>query len=161
MASICIIVLYSNFRLDDTISDDAFERQHLQRDVIPQSYNLKIQFNLPDGDQRLPFFNGSVTIKLYCLNATKVITLHAGDNLRVSSRQVTISTWNNINGNPKKVEIKRISRIRDTDQYRIELQSPLKPNTHYNLTIGRFRLRRGRAPEGLYLTDYVTNDTRR
>nr|CAH8827154.1 unnamed protein product [Trichobilharzia regenti] len=150
---------YSIFT-DDTISDDAFERQHLQRDVIPQSYNLKIQFNLPDGDQRLPFFNGSVTIKLYCLNATKVITLHAGDNLRVSSRQVTISTWNNINGNPKKVEIKRISRIRDTDQYRIELQSPLKPNTHYNLTIGRFRLRRGRAPEGLYLTDYVTNDTR-
>ncbi|CAH8829548.1 unnamed protein product [Trichobilharzia szidati] len=136
--------------------DDTTERQYLQSDVIPQSYNLKIQFNVPGGNWRRPFFNGSVTIKLYCLNATKVLTLHAGDNLRVSSKQVTISPWN---GNPEKVDIKRISHNRETDQYRIELQSPLKPNTYYNLTFGRFRLRRGYAPEGLYLTDYMTNGT--
>ncbi|CAH8450705.1 unnamed protein product [Schistosoma bovis] len=143
---------------DDTnVSIHSSEDFRLPRTLFPHSYDLSIQVHLHDNKSQAFFFNGSVTIKVFCNVSTTEFFVHAADNLNVSLDQIHMSLLDERNQTKSVIEIIRVNYIEDDEGYQIKLKTPLQPYTYYNLTFGQFRSDMDYDSDGLYISRYLEN----
>ncbi|CAH8474368.1 unnamed protein product [Schistosoma curassoni] len=142
---------------DNNVSIHSSEDFRLPRTLFPHFYDLSIQVHLHDNKSQAFFFNGSVTIKVFCNVSTTEFFVHAADNLNVSLDQIQISFLHEKNQTISITEIKDVSYFKDAECYRIKLNTPLQPYTYYNLTFGQFRSDMDYDSDGLYISRYLEN----
>ncbi|CAH8469378.1 unnamed protein product [Schistosoma guineensis] len=142
---------------DNNVSIHSSEDFRLPRTLFPHFYDLSIQVHLHENKSQAFFFNGSVTIKVFCNVSTTEFFVHAADNLNVSLDQIHISFLHEKNQTISIPEIKDVSYFKDAECYRIKLKTPLQPYTYYNLTFGQFRSDMDYDSDGLYISRYLEN----
>ncbi|VDO91328.1 unnamed protein product [Schistosoma curassoni] len=76
---------------DNNVSIHSSEEFRLPRTLFPHFYDLSIQVHLHDNKSQAFFFNGSVTIEVFCNVSTTEFFVHAADNLNVSLDQIQVS----------------------------------------------------------------------
>ncbi|KAK4473952.1 hypothetical protein MN116_003273 [Schistosoma mekongi] len=131
----------------------------LPHTLVPLSYDLLIQVHLDDNKSETSFFNGSVTINVYCNKSTSVFFVHAYNNLNVNLSRVHMLMLGERNQSNSTVDIKTITYNEDAECYCIELQKPLQSNIHYKLTFDQFQSVLDTDGQGLYLGKYLENGT--
>ncbi|CAH8473491.1 unnamed protein product [Schistosoma margrebowiei] len=143
----------------ESLSNRSMKDVRLPYTVIPSFYDLKLQVHLHQGKPETFFFNGSVTIKIYCSISTKQFFVHAHSRLNISLDKISISILSD-DGNPNgNIDLKNISYEEDLEWYRIELVHSLQPFTYYELTFGQFRSALNDELKGWYLSKYIENGT--
>ncbi|VDP77916.1 unnamed protein product [Schistosoma mattheei] len=142
---------------DNNVSIHPSEDFRLPRTLFPHFYDLSIQVHLHDNKSQAFFFNGSVTIKVFCNVSTTEFFVHASDNLNVSLDQIHMSLLDERNQTKSVIEIIHVNYIEDDECYRIKLKTPLQPYTYYNLTFGQFRSDMDYDSDGLYISRYLEN----
>ncbi|CAH8469708.1 unnamed protein product [Schistosoma intercalatum] len=142
---------------DNNVSIHSSEDFRLPRTLFPHLYDLSIQVHLHDNKSQAFFFNGSVTIKVFCNVSTTEFFVHAADNLNVSLDQIHMSLLHEQNQTSSIIEIEDVSYFKDAECYRIKLKTPLQPYTYYNLTFGQFRSDMKYDSDGLYISRYLEN----
>ncbi|CAH8474229.1 unnamed protein product [Schistosoma curassoni] len=142
---------------DNNVSIHSSEDFRLPHTLFPHSYDLSIQVHLHDNKSQAFFFNGSVTIKVFCNVSTTEFFVHAADNLNVSLDQIHMSLLDERNQTKSVIEIIRVNYIEDDECYQIKLKTPLQPYTYYNLTFGQFRSDMDYDSDGLYISRYLEN----
>ncbi|KAH8851643.1 Aminopeptidase N [Schistosoma japonicum] len=70
----------------------------LPHTIFPLSYDLLIQVHLNENNSETSFFNGSVTINVYCNKSTSVFFVHAYKNLNVNVDEVHFQSDLDTNG---------------------------------------------------------------
>ncbi|CAH8467419.1 unnamed protein product [Schistosoma mattheei] len=142
---------------DNNVSIHPSEDFRLPRTLFPHFYDLSIQVHLHDNKSQAFFFNGSVTIKVFCNVSTTEFFVHASDNLNVSLDQIHMSLLDEKNQTSSYIQIDEVHYIEDAECYRIKLKTPLQPYTYYNLTFGQFRSDMDYDSDGLYISRYLEN----
>ncbi|CAH8475302.1 unnamed protein product [Schistosoma haematobium] len=142
---------------DNNVSIHSSEDFRLPRTLFPHLYDLSIQVHLHDNKSQAFFFNGSVTIKVFCNVSTTEFFVHASDNLNVSLDQIHMSLLHEQNQTSSIIEIEDVSYFKGAECYRIKLKTPLQPYTYYNLTFGQFRSDMDYDSDGLYISRYLEN----
>ncbi|CAH8475222.1 unnamed protein product [Schistosoma haematobium] len=142
---------------DNNVSIHSSEDFRLPRTLFPHLYDLSIQVHLHDNKSQAFFFNGSVTIKVFCNVSTTEFFVHASDNLNVSLDQIHMSPLHEKNQTSSIIEIEDVSYFKGAECYRIKLKTPLQPYTYYNLTFGQFRSDMDYDSDGLYISRYLEN----
>ncbi|CAH8450688.1 unnamed protein product [Schistosoma bovis] len=142
---------------DNNVSIHSSEDFRLPRTLFPHLYDLSIQVHLHDNKSQAFFFNGSVTIKVFCNVSTTEFFVHAADNLNVSLDQIHMSPLHEKNQTSSYIQIDEVHYIEDAECYRIKLKTPLQPYTYYNLTFGQFRSDMDYDSDGLYIIKYLEN----
>ncbi|CAH8450027.1 unnamed protein product [Schistosoma bovis] len=142
---------------DNNVSIHSSEDFRLPRTLFPHFYDLSIQVHLHDNKSQAFFFNGSVTIKVFCNVSTTEFFVHAADNLNVSLDQIHMSLLDEKNQTSSYIQIDEVHYIEDAECYQIKLKTPLQPYTYYNLTFGQFRSDMDYDSDGLYISRYLEN----
>ncbi|CAH8469819.1 unnamed protein product [Schistosoma intercalatum] len=142
---------------DNNVSIHSSEDFRLPRTLFPHLYDLSIQVHLHDNKSQAFFFNGSVTIKVFCNVSTTEFFVHAADNLNVSLDQIHMSPLHEKNQTSSYIQIDEVHYIEYAECYRIKLKTPLQPYTYYNLTFGQFRSDMDYDSDGLYIIKYLEN----
>ncbi|CAI2724063.1 unnamed protein product [Schistosoma spindalis] len=143
----------------ESLSNRSMKDVRLPYTVIPSFYDLKLQVHLHQGKPETFFFNGSVTIKIYCLVSIKQFFVHAHSRLNISLDKISISVLNDDGNSYGNIDLKNISYEEDLEWYRIELVDLLQPFTYYELTFGQFRSALNDELKGWYLSKYIENGT--
>ncbi|CAI2724062.1 unnamed protein product [Schistosoma spindalis] len=144
---------------DNKVSNYSSEEFRLPRTLFPHFYDLSIQVHLHDDKSEGFFFNGSVTIKVFCNVSTNEFFVHASDNLNVSLDQIHMSLLHEQNQSSSIIEIEDVKYFENAECYRIKLKTPLQPYTYYNVTFGQFRSDIDHDSDGLYISRYLENGT--
>ncbi|CAH8473603.1 unnamed protein product [Schistosoma margrebowiei] len=142
---------------DNNVSNYTSREFRLPRTLFPHFYDLSIQVHLHGNKSQAFFFNGSVTINVFCSVSTTEFFVHASDNLNVSLNQIHMSRLHEKNQTSSIIEIDDVSYFQDAECYRIKLKTPLQPHTYYNLTFGQFRSDMDYDSDGLYISRYLEN----
>ncbi|CAH8450017.1 unnamed protein product [Schistosoma bovis] len=142
---------------DNNVSVHSSEDFRLPRTLFPHLYDLSIQVHLHDNKSQAFFFNGSVTIKVFCNVSTTEFFVHAADNLNVSLDQIHMSFLHEQNQTSSIIEIEDVSYFKGAECYRVKLKTPLQAYTYYNLTFGQFRSDMNYDSDGLYISRYLEN----
>ncbi|VDO88247.1 unnamed protein product [Schistosoma margrebowiei] len=142
---------------DNNVFNYTSREFRLPRTLFPHFYDLSIQVHLHGNKSQAFFFNGSVTINVFCSVSTTEFFVHASDNLNVSLNQIHMSRLHEKNQTSSIIEIDDVSYFQDAECYRIKLKTPLQPHTYYNLTFGQFRSDMDYDSDGLYISRYLEN----
>ncbi|CAH8454237.1 unnamed protein product [Schistosoma rodhaini] len=142
---------------ENNMSNYSSEDFRLPHTLFPHFYDLSIQVHLHDNKSQAFFFNGSVTVKVFCNVSTTEIFVHAYKTLDVKLDKIQMVPLHERNQTSSIIEIEDINYFDDAECYRIKLKMPLRPNTYYNLTFGQFCSDLNYVSEGLYLSRYLEN----
>ncbi|RTG88701.1 uncharacterized protein DC041_0004926 [Schistosoma bovis] len=143
----------------ESLSNRSMKDVRLPYTIIPSFYDLKLQVHLHQGKPETFFFNGSVTIKIYCSISTKHFFVHAHSRLNISLDKISITILSDDGNTHGNIDLKNISYEEDLEWYRIELVHSLQPFTYYELTFGQFRSALNDELKGWYLSKYIENGT--
>ncbi|CAH8834823.1 unnamed protein product [Trichobilharzia szidati] len=143
----------------DLLSHRKMKDVRLPYTVLPRFYDLKLQVHLHEEKTADFFFNGSVSIQVYCSISTQEFFVHAHESLTISLNEISMFALNKDNETVEEIALKNISYERDFEWYRIELVHSLQPYTFYQLQFRQFRSPLIEQLKGWYLSKYLENGT--
>ncbi|XP_014776693.1 uncharacterized protein LOC106873725 [Octopus bimaculoides] len=122
-------------------------KMRLPKDLIPMSYDIKIQPEIYGGNATKFYFHGSVQMHIISLKPVRTITFHA-DNLEISN--LTVHTNNEMSS---RVPILSTSIDTEKQFFNILLGTEIAANTSVTVELN-FRGNLKKQLSGLYLSSY-------
>ncbi|XP_029650204.1 thyrotropin-releasing hormone-degrading ectoenzyme-like isoform X2 [Octopus sinensis] len=122
-------------------------KMRLPKDLIPLSYDIKVQPEIYGGDPTKFYFHGTVQMHIISLKPVRTITFHA-DNLEISN--LTVYTNNEISS---RVPILSTSIDKEKQMFNILLGTEIAANTSVTVKLN-FRGNLKKQLSGLYLSSY-------
>ncbi|KAF7262094.1 hypothetical protein EG68_00668 [Paragonimus skrjabini miyazakii] len=147
--------------IDHLMTDDTRKRPtrsvRIPHHVLPKWYDVRLQVHLHSGHPKHFFYNGSVSVKIYCQESTDVILVHAYMQLNVSLDKITVHLWTDDEQKPAEdtsLKIENISYDEEMQWFRIKLEEKLQIGKYYRLNFEQFRSHLRPDLKGWYLSSY-------
>ncbi|KAL5965529.1 Aminopeptidase Ey [Taenia solium] len=121
--------------------------------VIPLHYDLRLQANIYGSNASLFNFNGSVRVRLQCLEATDFFFVHAYNEMTVKREAI----WLHREGSDENL-LSNVSYDRARQWYRLNASKKLEPGRIYLLYFEDFGAPLTINLRGWYLSSYVENN---
>ncbi|VDM30599.1 unnamed protein product [Hydatigera taeniaeformis] len=125
----------------------------LPHTVIPLHYDLRLQANIYGSNASLFNFNGSVRVRLQCLEATDFFFVHAHSEMTVKQKAIWLRQEDSVVN-----LLANVSYDRARQWYRLNTSKKLEPGKTYLLVFGNFGAPLTINLRGWYLSSYVENN---